>query len=180
MNAISEIVSPTELELVVAFFDLARFAPIMQRLSPLDCYALMDAYYDFVGQVVEEDGGLVIKFIGDSGLIVYPVEQASQAVHHLLALREQGDAWLRQRGLDSWHVIQAHVGPVICGRVGTRREKRLDVFGETVIIAAKLQTQGFAITPQLFRKLDAETRTLFKKHTPPITYIPFDASHRSH
>jgi hypothetical protein len=41
-----------------------------------------------------------------------------------------------------------------------------------------LKTQGFAITPEVFRKLTPETRKLFKKHTPPVTYIPIGHPHR--
>jgi hypothetical protein len=35
-----------------------------------------------------------------------------------------------------------------------------------------------ALSPQAFRKLEPETRKLFKKHTPPVTYIPVEERHR--
>jgi hypothetical protein len=38
--------------------------------------------------------------------------------------------------------------------------------------AALLKSDGFAMTPELFRELDANTQKLFKKHTPHITDIP--------
>lgn len=65
----------------------------------------------------------------------------------------------------------------MAGPIGTRNDKRLDVFGETVNIAAMLKANGIAITPQVFRKLEPETRKLFKKHTPPVTYIPVEERH---
>ena len=68
--------------------------------------------------------------------------------------------------------------PVACGRVGTTAEKRVDVFGVTVNTAALLTSHGLALSPQVFRKLGAETRKLFKKHTPPVTYIPVGEAHR--
>jgi hypothetical protein len=48
----------------------------------------------------------------------------------------------------------------------------------TVNIAATLKSNDLAITPQLFRRLNPDTRKLFKKHTPPITYIPVNESHQ--
>lgn len=64
------------------------------------------------------------------------------------------------------HYFKAHFGPVMAGPIGIRNDKHLDVFGETVNIAAMLKANGIAITPQVFRKLEPETRKLFKKHTP--------------
>ena len=36
---------------------------------------------------------------------------------------------------------------------------------------------GFTLTPQAFRQLNPDTRKLFKKHTPPVTYIPLEELH---
>jgi hypothetical protein len=53
-------------------------------------------------------------------------------------------------------------------------EEIVDVYGKTVNVAAALPSSGLAITPAVFRSLQAETRKLFKKHTPPISYIDAD------
>ena len=45
-------------------------------------------------------------------------------------------------------------------------------------IAQGLIPTGFAMTPEAFRKLGPETRKLFKKHTPPVVYIPIEQPHR--
>ena len=62
--------------------------------------------------------------------------------------------------------------------MGPRGDKRLDIYGETVNIAATMNSNGLAISPQAFRKLEPATRKLLKKHTPPITYIPTDEKHK--
>ena len=178
MSRLHEITSPLELELVVAFFDLTRYARFARTLSPSDGFEFVSRYYEFVGDVVEKDEGVVIKFIGDAGLIAYPGDKADQAVWHLKELKGKGDDWLQSYGADCRHIIKAHVGPVMCGHVGPRRAKRLDIFGQTVMTAALLKSNGFAITPQLFRKLSADTRKLLKKHTLPVTYIPLEERHK--
>jgi len=43
-----------------------------------------------------------------------------------------------------------------------------------------METHGFAMSPQVFRKLEPETRELFKGHTLPITYILMDEPHAPH
>ena len=62
--------------------------------------------------------------------------------------------------------------------MGTRDERRSDLFGNTVNTAALTKSNGMAITPQVFRKLDKETRALLKKHTPAVTYIGVGERHR--
>jgi hypothetical protein len=62
--------------------------------------------------------------------------------------------------------------------LGTKNDKHYDVIGNNVNITASLKSNGFAITVQTFRKLNKETRKLFKKHTPPIIYIPVEEKHK--
>jgi hypothetical protein len=64
------------------------------------------------------------------------------------------------------------------GPLGTRDDKKTDVLGSTVNTLFLLKVSGFALTPEAFRKLTPETRKLFKKHTPPVFYIPTTQLHR--
>ena len=66
------------------------------------------------------------------------------------------------------------LGPVAIDLVGSPGEEIIDVYGKTVNVAATLPSSGLAVTPAVFRSLQAETRKLFKKHTPPISYIDAD------
>lgn len=138
----------------------------------------MSRYAEFVGEIVEGSGGRVVKFIGDAALIVYPESLADAGVRALRELKERGDAWLVERRIPCGHVIKAHFGPVVSTRLGTRADKRFDVYGQTVMVAAVTKSNGLAITPQAFRKLAPQTRRLFKKHTPPVTYISAEERHR--
>lgn len=168
----------TDMDLLVAFFDLSRFAREVQGKTSREIFDYMNAYYEFVGDIIENADGTIVKFIGDAALIVFAEDEIDKGVLALKTLKDQGDAWLKARGAQSYHRIKAHFGPVTCGPMGTKTDKRIDLFGETVNIAATLTANGFAMTPQVFRKLAPETRKLFKKHTPPITYIPVEETHR--
>ncbi|MHC4606673.1 MAG: adenylate/guanylate cyclase domain-containing protein [Planctomycetota bacterium] len=169
---------PTDLDLLVAFFDLTGFAKFARKATSREAFDMLSDFFELVGDSVEESGGKVVKFIGDAGLVVYPEDRADEGVRALHALKAAADRWLAGRGLASRVHIKAHFGPVTCGPVGTRSEKRFDVYGETVNTAATLPSHGLSITPQAFRKLGPETRKLFKKHTPPVRYIPVEEGHR--
>ena len=167
-----------EQELVVAFFDLTGFLRFSRAHTAVEVFSWLDSYYEFVGDLVSEAGGRVVKFMGDAGLLVYPAEGADGAVVNLFHLKNVGDRWLAEHEASCRQIIKAHVGPVICGPLGTRTEKRFDVISETVNTTAILSSHGIAITPTLFRRLGASSRKLFKKHTPPVRYIPVEESHQ--
>ncbi len=120
----------------------------------------------------------MIKFLGDATLNLFTPEDADAGVRAMLRLQKEGDLYLAARGCPCRHDVRAHFGPVYLGEIGTRRDKRPDIFGTTVNTLVMLKAPGSAITPEAFRKLAPATRQLFKKHTPPVTYIPLAQPHR--
>lgn len=178
MDCLEDVAEPREIELLVAFSDLRAFGGFARSRPALELLDALSTYYELVGDVAAEGGGRVVKFIGDAVLLAFGREDVDRGVLALRELKQAGDSWFAARDASCRHMISADFGRVVAGTVGTRTEKRLDVFGETVNTAATLRSNGFALTPRVFRKLQPETRTLFKKHTPPITYIPVEESHR--
>jgi len=179
MNRFLEIKKPTELDLLVALFDLTAFSQYSRSHTNYETFDLLSSYFELVGDIIEAANGHVVKFMGDAGLIAFFEEDIDQGVEALLKLRESGDSWLESRNAICRNTIGAHFGPVVCGQVGVKGSKYFDIFGDTVNQAATLNRRGFAITPQVFRKLNSQTRKHFKKHTPPIIYIPTGAKHPS-
>ncbi len=166
-----------EAALLVSFFDLAGFARHARGRDASEVFDVCAGYFDLTGGIIEDGGGRLIKAIGDAGLAAF--EDADAGVRTLLEVREAGGEWFRSRGWPSQVVVKAHFGPVVAGYVGSPGDKRLDIYGATVNTAAMIAAfdHGFALTPQAFRKVRPETRALFKKHTPPIIYIPVAQRH---
>jgi adenylate cyclase len=165
-----------ERELVVAFLDLTFFTKDASHRAEVDVAEMIDAYYERVDEHTSRAGGIVVKFIGDGALLVFPPERADDAVVALVDLRRDVDRWLEREGWISRLSVKAHFGSVIAGEFGARAAKRFDVIGNVVNVAARLP-RPFHVTPQVFRLLSPETRKKLKKHTPPITYIPIDDRH---
>jgi class 3 adenylate cyclase len=74
-------------------------------------------------------------------------------------------------------VVKAHCDVVIAGDFGAHDDKRFDIIGNAVNVAARLETRSFALSPQVFRRLSPTVRQRLKKHTPPVTYIPIEDRH---
>jgi adenylate cyclase len=168
--------APTETPLLIAFADLTRFMLNCERTPDLELARLMDELYVRVGEKIAAAGGAVVKFIGDAALVVFPESRVDEGVAALLELKDETDVWLAKRGWDSRLVVKAHFGTAVAGSYGPRDLQRFDVIGRDVNLAATIETRSFGLSAQAFRKLSPETRKRFKKHTPPITYIPLDSA----
>jgi adenylate cyclase len=162
---------PAEHELLIGFYDLTGYMAFAERSAPLQVMAAMAGYFTFTGRILDAAGGRLIKIIGDAGLAAFPAEATDDGVRALAAVQEDGDAWLVSQGYRGRACVKLHVGPVAVGLVGAPGDERLDVYGNTVNVAAVLESHGLAMTAAVFRRLSPRTRARFKKYTPPVTYI---------
>jgi adenylate cyclase len=167
-------------ELLIVFVDLSFYTQDARRTADDARVAdVIDRYYEQLADGTARGGGRVVKFIGDGALLVFPTARADDAVTALFETKAAVDRLLAAERWDSRLVVKAHAGTVVAGGFGPAGDKRFDVIGDEVNVAARLQTRGFAISAQAFRLLSAEARKRFKKHTPPITYIPVEDRHPS-
>ena len=160
---------------LIAFINVSGFARGAEQTTDPQLAERLDRYYDRIGEVAAVAGGTLVKLIGDGALHVFPPERADDAVTALQALRADVPALFA-----GWHaelVVKLHAGDAVCGPFGPRGDQRFDVIGGEVNIAARLPTRGFAISAEAFRCLSKEARTRFKKHTPPVTYMPVEDRH---
>ena len=165
---------PCERELLIGFYDLTGFSRLIEATEPIPLLEMMSGYFALTGKIIDQAGGRLIKTAGDAGLVAFPASLADAGVRALQAVQAEGCAWLAARGWRSRAVVKLHLGPVAIGKVGAPGEEVLDVYGKTVNVAATLPSKGLAMSAAVFRSLEPATRQLFKKHTPPITYIGVD------
>lgn len=166
----------TEVPLLIAFVDLSRFAASCERRSDLEIAAAMDDFYGRVCRTVVAAGGAVVKFLGDAALVAFPEDRVDDGVAALFALKDEVDAWLEALRWESRLIVKVHFGTAVAGPFGPREYGRFDVIGAAVNQAATLPSRGMALSVAAFRRLSPAARRRFKKHTPPITYIPLDGA----
>jgi adenylate cyclase len=155
MEPFNDVNAPTERSLLVAFTDVTGFAKEFQNRTNREMFDLMSQFYELIGNEVKASGGKVVKFMGDAALLVYPEENAKRVVEALQQLSATADNWLKAHGLSGELRVRAHMGPVICGPLGTASEKRFDVLGDTVNVTALLHPNGFILSPELQRHLQS-------------------------
>ena len=162
--------SPIQANVLVALCDCSRFMQRTRGRSSAELFADLDDFYAMTEDAVGAAGGLVVKFMGDAALVVFPEDLADQGIMALLDLKATVDRWIQNRPLGQDLHVDVHFGEVTLGRMG--RAGTFDVMGETVAIAATLGSRGFGLSQQAFRQLTPEHRQVFHKFTPPVIYQP--------
>jgi class 3 adenylate cyclase len=162
---------PTEHELLVGFFDLTGYMRQAEKTEPRQLLDIMSGYFALTGQILGDAGGRLIKTMGDAGLGAFPIETVDDGVRAFQSVRSSGRDWLARQGWKCDAIVKLHLGPVAIGMVGSPGQEIVDLYGKTVNVAAAVPSAGLAMTTAVFRSLQPDTRTLFKKHTPPISYI---------
>jgi class 3 adenylate cyclase len=177
MSFVDAISERCETPLVIAFLSLNGYTVQASKLPDATVADTVNDYYELVDGHVIEAGGHVVKFIGDGALVVFPMERADSGICALLDLKTAVDRWYADRDWSCRMVVRVHAASVIAGPFGSGANTRFDVIGNAVNIAATVRTNGVALTAEAFRKLSEESRKRFKKHTPPVTYIPSEDRH---
>jgi len=174
MNPLDALVEPRKLDLLICFCDIVNFTAVARATpEPLDVFRLLSGMASLMAGLVAPTNGRIIKFIGDSALIVFPETNTDEGVRLLLDMKSRMEHYLAQKGSRCTVRFQLHVGEAAVGRFGDTGA--IDVMGDAVNVTARLGSREdrgmFVISPQAFRKLEPNTRKLFHRFTPPIVYV---------
>lgn len=136
-------------EITVMFADLSGFTALSTRLPPEELMALTNTYHTLMVEAVEATGGYVNQFLGDAVMALWgaphpdPDHAASAAraalriVDSVMQAKAEADA----RGAPSYAVkIGLNTGPAVVGNVGAPNRYNYTAVGETVNIAARLES----------------------------------------
>jgi adenylate cyclase len=131
-----------ELEISVVFADVRGSTGLAERISAADYRSLIQAYYRSAARAIDDNGGIIDKFLGDGVMALFvPVitgeNHAGRAIAAgraiLAAIESDG---LARRGLMVGAGV--HIGEAFVGVVGADEKLDFTALGDTVNIAARL------------------------------------------
>ena len=138
-----------EKEVTILFCDIRGFTALAEGLSPADVVELLNGYFEQMVKVVGHFEGMVDKFMGDALLALFgapmPVgSEALRAVACSLAMQKAIERFNREGeilGRQPLSIgIGINTGPVIAGNVGSALRMEYTVIGDSVNVAARLQS----------------------------------------
>jgi adenylate cyclase len=140
-----------ERDVVVLFTDIVGFSQIAEGRTAAKVAALLNRHFGLLGEVIDQEGGTIDKYIGDSIMAFWgaPLEQEDRAERAVrcaqrIAQRLHVDNERRARkSLKPLRIrIGIHKGPALVGNIGAPGRVNYTLIGDTVNVAQRLEQFG--------------------------------------
>ncbi|MBI3268878.1 MAG: response regulator [Planctomycetes bacterium] len=137
----------------ILFSDVQGFTRLSETMEPQRVVGFLNEYMTAMTAIVEEEGGIVDKFIGDGLMSVFLPRDATDN-HALRAVRTGVRMQLRMRELKAgWRVTRPDVaevairvgintGEVVSGNIGSETRMDYTVVGDNVNVASRIESNG--------------------------------------
>lgn len=151
--------------LTVLFTDLKGSTELYERVGDLVAYDIVRRHFGVLGAVVREHDGAIVKTIGDAVMATF--SKPEDGVRAALAMHDAMDRFNRAQKREELMVkIGVHDGPCLAVTLN----ERLDYFGQTVNIAARVQalagTRSILVTTPVIER-PAVQSLLGERHIAP-------------
>lgn len=133
------------------FCDLRGFSELAEKHSPEQLVQKLDRYFEVVTDSITQNGGDVLKFIGDAVLAVFELKTQGECPYRgaLKAAKESLEKLQRHADPDLNIGIALHVGEVLFGNVGGRERLDFTVISSAVNETARLEALCKELKTQL-------------------------------
>jgi adenylate cyclase len=135
-------------EVTVLFADLRNFTPLVESTPPKQVVGLINGYFKEMSEAIQQEGGLVLQFIGDEIEAVFgaplPLEDHPQrAARAALDMRQRLTRLNRELAGQGYprleHGVGIHSGQVVAANIGSPDRLSYALVGDTVNLASRLQ-----------------------------------------
>jgi adenylate cyclase len=135
-------------ELTIFFSDVQGFTTISEALSAESLTALLNEYLSAMGDIIQEEGGTLDKYIGDAIVAFWnaPLAQEDHAVRGIRAalrcqarLAEIRPAFRERYGTELFARIGLHTGVVTVGNMGSLTRFNYTMLGDAANLASRLE-----------------------------------------
>jgi len=180
-------------EMGIMFTDIRSFTSMSEKMRPDEVFRFVNAYLGRVSPIIRNHDGIIVKFLGDGVMAVFPnrAEDILNAGIEKLQKVEEYNLRRISEGYPSIRIgIGAHTGHIMVGMIGEAARMEGDVLSDNVNLTARLEGLSkyygvsFLVSGELVEKLSSREkyhiRLLDKvqvkgRESPIMIYEVFDA-----
>lgn len=135
-------------EAVIMFSDIAGFTSLAEEMKPDRVSQMLNCYFSAASDVVMNERGTVVDFIGDSMFAIWgaPIQIDGGADRAVRAARQIDSAIRRLTAEGSLPALQTrfgiHCGSVIAGNMGSSKRIKYTALGDAVNLASRVEQLG--------------------------------------
>ena len=138
-------------QVTVLFCDVRGFTPMSERLAPEEVVLLLNDFYTLMIETTFKYDGTLDKFLGDAVMAVFGAPMAhpdhsARAIRTALAMQEGITGLNERRVRDGKEAISVGIGvsagEAVAGTVGTEDRMEYTVIGDSVNLAARLESNA--------------------------------------
>ena len=129
-------------KMAIFFSDIRSFTSISENMTAQETFAFVNGYLQQVAPEIRSRNGLIIKFMGDGIMAVFPdgADDAVQAAIAQLQKLHKYNQTLKAKGLASIKIgIGIHWGHMMVGIVGEETRMSGDALSDNVNLTARLE-----------------------------------------
>jgi adenylate cyclase len=145
----------TEMMATVLFMDIRGFTSISEQMPPCELFEWLNRYLETMSDCIMEEGGTIDKYIGDAIMAVFGVpvahtdpeeirQDALSAIAASISIHERLAQLNEELKSHCWPPIRIgvgiHTGSVMAGNLGGNQRLNYSVVGDTVNVAARLES----------------------------------------
>ena len=144
-----EILGGQSVECTVLFSDVRGFTTVTEQLGAQATVSLLNEYFTLMVDCIQNEGGMLDKFIGDAIMAVFGIPEASgdeedRAVRTAIAMLKSLFAWNETRIAEGKMPVDIGIGLntdlVVSGNIGSKKRMDYTIIGDGVNLAARLES----------------------------------------
>ncbi|OED44474.1 hypothetical protein AB833_01485 [Chromatiales bacterium (ex Bugula neritina AB1)] len=127
----------------VMFSDIRSFTDLSEEMSPAENFEFVNDYLRRVSPIITDHTGMIVKFLGDGIMAVFP-EKATDAVDAGIASLHEVRDYNKFRKRNDLAAIQVGIGlntgPMMIGMVGYDQRMQGDAFSDAVNLTSRVES----------------------------------------
>ena len=144
-----EILGGQSVECTVLFSDVRGFTTVTEQLGAQATVSLLNEYFTLMVDCIQNEGGMLDKFIGDAIMAVFGIPEAAgdeedRAVRTAIAMLKSLFFWNETRIAEGKMPVDIGIGLntdlVVSGNIGSKKRMDYTIIGDGVNLAARLES----------------------------------------